>query len=140
MSEATVRELEAFYGGYLDAFNRDDADAFARAFSYPNAMLTATHGMLLQANESETKAFLQGAIAALHARGWERSGVDRLQIWPFSDEMAMVIADITRYAGDGAVFDQGRACYMVRREGGDWKIVTFTEMKPPFSEATVQIG
>jgi hypothetical protein len=140
MSDEIIGVVEAFYRGYLDAFNREDTDALVTAFAFPSAVIIGDHGMLLLANPDDVRRFFDGATAALHARDWDRSGLDGLQVWPFSHALAMVIADIVRYAKDGSVFDRGRACYMVGSEGGSWKILTLTEMKPPYSQAQVVIG
>ena len=133
MSETVVREVEAFYRAYIDAFNREDTDFFLRAFAYPNAFLTGEQGLVVQAKESDQQRFYQSIMASIQARGWDRSAVDRLQIWPFSDGLAMIVADYTRYKKDGSILEQGRACYTVRRDGNTWKFLTITEIKPPFT-------
>jgi hypothetical protein len=43
----------------------------------------------------------------------------------------MILSDVTRYKTDGSILEKVRALYMVRRDDG-WKIVTITEIKPPF--------
>jgi len=68
----------------------------------------------------------------LKARGWVRGGIDRFTAWAFTDDLAMVLTDFTRYKADGSILDAGRACYTVRRQGKAWKMLTITEVKPPF--------
>jgi len=133
MSEAIVREVEAFYQAYIDGFNREDTDFFLRAFSYPNAFLTGEQGMLIHAKESDMQRFYQGVMASIQARGWDRSAVDRMQVSLFSETLAMIVADYTRYKKDNSILEQGRACYMVRRDSGSWKITTVSEIRPPFT-------
>jgi ketosteroid isomerase-like protein len=140
MSDAIVRDVEAFYNSYLDAFNRRDGDAFVGSFSYPSALLSSEHGMVLHAEASDARRFFDGAIATLAAIGWDHSDVDLVQVWPYAETLAMIIADIKRCKADGSVFDRGRACYMVRREPDGWRIVTLTEMKPPYADQRVEIG
>ena len=89
-------------------------------------------GMIVNARESDQQRFYQEVMASIQGRGWERTGVDRLQVWPLADTMAMIVADISRYKKDGSILEQGRYCYTLRKDGGAWKILTLTEVKPPF--------
>jgi hypothetical protein len=132
-ADTIIREVETFYHAYIDGFNREDTDAFLHSFHYPNAFLSGEKGMILSAKESDQQRFYQQTMADLHKRKWGRSGVDRLQAWPLADNMAMIVADVTRYTKDGAILEQLRACYTLRKDGGAWKIIAFTEIKPPFS-------
>ncbi|MEW6300625.1 MAG: hypothetical protein AB1671_23290 [Thermodesulfobacteriota bacterium] len=128
-----VREVETFYRAYIDGFNRQDTDAFLHSFHYPSAFLSGDKGIILSARESDQQRFYQQTMADLHKRRWGRSGIDRLQVWPFADDLAMIVADVTRYTEDGTILEQLRACYLVRKESGAWKILLFTEIRPPFS-------
>ena len=127
-----VNELETFYKGYIDAFNREDIDAFSEAFSYPYAFVTGERGLASCATESDHQRFFGKIMSDLKSRGWVRSGIDRVKAWPFADNLAMIVADYKRYKADGSILEQGRACYTVRREGKAWKMVTIAEVKPPF--------
>jgi hypothetical protein len=127
-----VSELETFYKGYIDAFNREDIDAFSEAFSYPYAFVTGERGLASCATESDHQRFFGKIMSDLKSRGWVRSGIDRVKAWPFADNLAMIVADYKRYKADGSILEQGRACYTVRREGKAWKMVTIAEVKPPF--------
>lgn len=127
-----VTELETFYKGYIDAFNREDIDAFSEAFSYPYAFVTGERGLATCATESDHQRFFGKIMSDLKSRGWVRSGIDRVKAWPFADNLAMIVADYKRYKADGSILEQGRACYTVRREGKAWKMVTIAEVKPPF--------
>src|SRR5262245_5822114 len=95
-AETIVREVEAFYRAFIDGFNREDTDMYLRSFCYPNALLSGEHGMLVHAKESDQQRFYQEIMSSLQKRGWDRSGIDRLQIWPLADAMATLVADITR--------------------------------------------
>lgn len=132
-ADTIIQEVEAFYHAYIDAFNREDTDFFLRAFCYPNAFLTGEQGMTINAKESDMQRFYQNVMASIQARGWDRSAVDRLQVQPFSETLAMVTADYTRYKKDNTILEQGRACYMMRRDGDSWKMLTIAEIKPPFA-------
>jgi hypothetical protein len=135
-ADTIIREVEAFYHAYIDGFNREDSEVFLTSFASPHAWLTGARGMLVTATASDQRRFYQQTMASLHERSWGRSSVDRLQVWPFAEALAMIVADVTRYKKDESVLEKVRACYIVRRDGGTWKIITLTEIKPPFSGPT----
>lgn len=131
-ADTVVQEVKMFYQAFIDGFNREDTDMYLRSFCYPNALLSGERGMTVNAKESDQQRFYQEVMAFIQGRGWERSGIDRLQVWPLADTMAMLVSDITRYKKDGSVLERGRYCYILRKDGGTWKILTLTEVKPPF--------
>ncbi len=61
-----------------------------------------------------------------------RSGIDSIKAWALADNFGMILSDVTRYKADNSVLEKIRAMYMVRRDGGQWKIMTISEIKPPF--------
>jgi len=130
--DTVVQEVKMFYQAFIDGFNREDTDMYLRSFCYPNGMLSSERGMTVNAKESDQQRFYQEVMAFIQGRGWERTGIDRLQVWPLADTMAMLVSDITRYKKDGSVLERGRYCYTLRKDGGTWKILTLTEVKPPF--------
>jgi len=71
-------------------------------------------------------------MSDLKERGWARSAIDQLKAWPLADDLAMILADVSRYKADGSVLERVRACYTVRRDVNNWKIITLSEVKPPF--------
>jgi ketosteroid isomerase-like protein len=131
--DCVVREVQDFYQGYIAGFNREDAEAFLQSFDFPHAILNGERGMLVTATASDQRRFYQPLMTGLHERGWGRSGIDLLQIWPFSETLALIAADVTRYKTDESVLEKVRACYMVRRSGEAWRIITLMEVRPPFS-------
>jgi ketosteroid isomerase-like protein len=131
-NEQISKELEAFYQSYIAAFNREDVDAFSAKFAFPYAWVTGRHGLGLCTSEAEHQQKFGRIMAELRDRGWARSGVDQLKSWPMADELAMILADVTRYGADGSVLERVRACYTLRRDTSSWKIVTVSEIKPPF--------
>jgi len=48
-----------------------------------------------------------------------------------AEDLAMILADVTRHKADGSILEWVRACYTVRRDTKSWKIV-MSEVKPPF--------
>ena len=128
-----VPEVEAAYQAYIDVFNREDAAGFMAAYCHPHTMLSGEQGLILINKQEDHLRFYQRTMTTLRERGWQRSGIDRLQIWPFADSLAQLVADITRYKADGAILEQGRYCYMLRRDGTAWKILALAEITAPFS-------
>lgn len=125
-----IRELESAYHAYIDLFNHEDATGFVNCFCYPHAMLTGEQGLLTTKTAADQQRFHQKTMTDLHGRGWGRSGIDRLQVWPLSDSFALLAADITRYKMDDSVLEKGRYGYTLRRDSGTWKIVTMMAMPP----------
>jgi hypothetical protein len=127
-----VAELEAFYRGYIDDFNREDIDAMGEAFAFPYAWITGGRGLALCASERDHQSGFGQIMIAIKGRGWVRSGIDRFTAWPLAENLGMIVADVTRYQAGDAILERVRACYTLRRDGKGWKIVTIAEVKPPF--------
>jgi len=131
-TEQLTKDLEDFYQSYIAAFNREDIDAFSEKFAFPYAWVTGRQGLSQCASEGEHQRNFARIMTELRERGWARSGVDRFKSWPMADDLAMILADVTRYRTDGSVLERVRACYTVRRDASSWKIVTLSEIRPPF--------
>ncbi len=131
-AEEISKELEAFYKSYIAAFNREDIDAFTESFAYPYAWISGHHGFSQCATEGDHQRSFGKIMADLKERGWVRSSIDQLKTWALAENLAMILADVTRYKADGSVLERVRACYTVRRDAKGWRIVTLSEVKPPF--------
>ena len=131
-SDEIARELETFYTDYIDAFNREDVDHFADCFALPYAWVTGDRGLTTVANEGAHQTGFSRIMIDLKERGWARSAIDRFKAFTFADNLGMIVADYTRYKTDGSILEQGRASYTLRRDGKSWKIVTVSEVKPPY--------
>ena len=129
-ANAIIQELEAAYHHYIEVFNRQDAAGFVGCYSHPHSMLSGEHGIVVTNTEADHQRGYERMMVGLRESGWERSGIDRLQIWPFSASLAQLVADVTRYKKDGSVLEKLRASYMFRRENGAWKILSFSRSKP----------
>jgi ketosteroid isomerase-like protein len=130
--EQISEELETFYKSYIAAFNREDVDAFTDSFAFPYAWITGRRGLGQCATEGDHQRSFGKIMADLKERGWVRSAIDQLRVWPLAEDLAVILADVTRYKADGSILEQVRACYTVRRDTKNWKIVTLSEVKPPF--------
>ncbi len=131
-TEQICKELESFYRSYIAAFNREDIDAFSETFTYPYAWVSGRHGLSECRTESDHQSSFGKIMADLKHRGWVRSDIDQLNAWPLAEDLAMILADVSRYKSDGSVLERVRACYTLRRDAGTWKIVTLAEIRPPF--------
>jgi len=130
-SQEIVHELENFYRHYIDVFNREDQGYFdCLAPSY--GLVSGEHGLTTTANDENHRNGFRRMMTALRERGWVRSGIDRITAWALADNLGMIISDVTRYKADNSVLEKLRACYLVRRDGTSWQIVTISEIKPPF--------
>jgi ketosteroid isomerase-like protein len=128
-----VREIETAYHHYIEVFNREDAAGFVGCYAHPHAMLSGEQGMVIISTAEDHQRLYQRIMKTLHERGWGRSGIDRLQIFPFSESLAQLVADVTRYTKDGSVLEKLRATYMFRREGGAWKMLALAQIEAPFA-------
>lgn len=127
-----VNELQTFYKGYIDAFNREDIDMYTQTFAFPYAFIVGDKGLALCNDETAHQRFYTNISINLKERGWARSGIDQVKAWPYAENLAMILADVTRYRADNSVIEKVRATYTVRRDGKNWKIVALSEVKPPF--------
>lgn len=125
-------ELESFYRGYIDAFNREDLDHFLDCFAIPYAWVSGDRGLSTVTSEIDHQKAFSRIMIEIKSRGWVRSTVDRMSTWVFADDLGMILADYTRYKADDSILEQGRACYTVRRDGKPWKMVSLSEVKAPF--------
>jgi ketosteroid isomerase-like protein len=126
-------EIEAAYRRYIDVFNREDAAGFVDCYCHPHVILSGEQGITVINTGADHQRLYQRLMSTLHERGWGRSGIDRLQIWPFSASLVQLVADVTRYKKDGAVLEQLRASYMFCRENGAWKILALAQVEAPFT-------
>lgn len=129
--EQIRKKVELFYKSYAAAFNSKDVGAISECFACPSALITG-HGLNWCATESDLQHLLGRYLADLKERGWTRSEMGQLKIWPMAEDLATVVADGTRYKADGSMLEPVRACYTVRRDANNWKIVTISEVAPPF--------
>lgn len=130
--DEVAQELQTFYTGYIDAFNREDLDHFLDCFGIPYAWVTGEHGLTVTSSENDHQRGFSKLMIALKERGWTRSGIDLLKTWALGENLGMILADYTRYRADNSILEQGRACYTVRRDGKSWRIISLSEIKPGF--------
>ncbi len=130
-AEEIARELESFYRHYIEVFNRED-ERFFDCFAHPYAAISGARGLAAVANDDDNRKGFRHTMTTLRERGWVRSGIDSIKTWALAENLGMIVSDVTRYKFDNSVLEHIRACYMVRRDGASWKIVTISEVKAPF--------
>lgn len=129
--EEIVRELESFYRDYIEVFNAED-ERFYDCFAHPYGALSGERGLATIANDDDNRNSFRRTMTAIKQRGWARSDIDRIKAWALGENLGMIISDVTRYKTDNSTLEKIRACYMLRRDGTAWKILTISEIKPPF--------
>ena len=132
-TKTIVDEIETAYRHYIDIFNREDAAGFVGCYTHPHTMLSGEQGLLIVNTAAEHELGYQALMDTLHKQEWTRSGIDHMQIWPFSDSLAQLVADVTRYRKDSSILEKIRASLMLRREAGGWKILVLSLIAPPFA-------
>ena len=130
-SEEIARELEGFYRHYIEVFNAED-DRFYDCFAVPYGTVSGERGLTTVANDADHRNGFRRTMKMLKERGWVRSDIDRIKAWALADNLAMIVSDVTRRKTDNSILEKVRACYLLRRDSNSWKIVTISEIKPPF--------
>jgi hypothetical protein len=125
-------EVESFYRTYLEIYNREDVEGFTRCFAFPYGLISGERGLAVCASAADHQRGYRRTQELLKQRGWGRTALEAVRGWALADDLAMIMADVTRYKTDGAVLETGRYCYTLRRDGDQWKIVTICEVKAPF--------
>jgi hypothetical protein len=131
--ETIVREVEAFYRRYIEAWNHRDPEEIAYCYDRPHVGLSGGHAPSLVSTDAEQERWCLEALALYDEQRWEHTEIDRLQVWPFSASLAQLISDLGRYGKDGSLLRRGRYCYMLRRRQDGWRVMTFAVVEEPFS-------
>ncbi len=132
-ANAIIREIETAYHHYIAVFNREDATGFVGCYAHPHVMLSGEQGLSSVQTEADHHTVYHNIMAGLRASEWGRSDIDALQVFPYSESLAQIVADVTRYKRDGSVLEKLRATYMYRRDAEGWKIVSLALVEAPFS-------
>jgi hypothetical protein len=131
-SDEIARELESFYRGYIDVFNRED-DRFFDCFAPVYEIVSGDRGLVTVTNDANYRnQFRTQIMKDFKARGWVRTEIDRVKIWPMAENLGLIVSDVTRRKADNSIMDQLRAIYTVRRAGSSWQFITVGGITPPF--------
>jgi SnoaL-like domain len=132
-TDQIVHAVEQFYSRYIDSFNREDIDLYLDSFDLPFVILSGQQGATVFADEGARQRFYTQTMRDVQGRGWVRSAVDLIKIWPQAEGLATLMADVTRYKKDDAILERVRAFYTLRYDGKAWKIITMALANPPFT-------
>jgi ketosteroid isomerase-like protein len=131
---ATItHEIETAYAAYAGAFNHGDIATVVRYIASPYVMTIGNHDVMTAPTDEAVRKQFDGALAGMKGRGWVRSDFKVVQIWPLSDNHALLMTDIVRYKADASVLEKGRYIYQVRRGGQSWQITGVTDVAPPYT-------
>ncbi len=116
MERDLVREVEAFYAGYMAAFRAGDMAALAGMAVRPMARIGADAVTLLDGPPDP---------AALRARtGWHDTVEMDITVLDVSPTRAHLrLNRAIRVQADGSVIEVIAGFYALVRQGGDWKIL-----------------
>ncbi|MGH7780478.1 MAG: hypothetical protein ACREQR_11685 [Candidatus Binataceae bacterium] len=59
--------------------------------------------MKAYATAAELQQYGAKTFIELKSRGWARSAIDSLKVWPIGAGQAMILAEVTRYRGDESI-------------------------------------
>jgi hypothetical protein len=125
-----VAEMKAFYDDYIATFNRGDYTQVPKFFTYP--WLTSSRaGVIGVIPDEATQLKMWTQLGtALRARGWVRSAIERIDVYPTGGDTGMLDVDYARYRADDSILERSRAYYILRRFDSVWKITTSIEPPP----------
>jgi ketosteroid isomerase-like protein len=128
-----IHEIETAYAAYAGAFNQGDIATVVRYIAPPYVMTIGNRDVMTAPTDEAVRHQFDGALAGMKGRGWVRSDFKVVQIWPLSDNHALLMTDIVRYKADASVLEKGRYIYQVRRGGQSWQITGVTDVEPPYT-------
>ncbi|MET0657949.1 MAG: hypothetical protein ABW110_07310 [Steroidobacteraceae bacterium] len=129
--EQSVRhEVEAAYRHYIDVFNQRNRAAFVACFESSHSQLIGPHPIALITDHDK---FYKDLMEGLDEVQWGRSGIDRMEVVAYSNSLAQLIVDLTRYRTDGSVLERPYGIYMYRKKNGVWRVVSATATETPIA-------
>jgi ketosteroid isomerase-like protein len=122
-SVQVAEEVEAAYRHYVDVFNSRDPAAIAAVYDHPHAQMLGEVGLSIVNDDADQQQWYDFVMTYLDAQQWGRTEIDDVWVWPLSEKLAQVVANVTRYRKDGSVLNHVRANYTLRRSDDTWKVV-----------------
>jgi hypothetical protein len=130
-ADQLAAEMHAFYPRYIDSFNGDDQVAYVANFSFPCVLLGGNQAVSVVNDAATWITMMANAKAAMRAKGWARTGIEKTYAWPTAPDMGLLMSDFLRHRSDGSVLLRGRACYTLRRDGDRLRIIAMMGVAPP---------
>lgn len=128
-----IHEIETSYTAYNAAFLRGDIPDVVRYITAPYVMNIGGNPPRISQTREDVLANFNGSLAGMKKSGWQRSDTKIVKIWPFSDNHALLMADVVRYKTDGSILNKGRYCYSMRRDSELWQICAVTDVAEAFA-------
>jgi len=115
-------ELADWCQSYVDAFNREDAEAIAAHWTFPALTTQAGRSFTFKsaAHFAKNTGHLLGFYRAQNVAQVERQLVEAHRL--HRDAVSMIVADVMS-APDGAAIVRWQAAYVLQRVDGAWKAV-----------------
>jgi ketosteroid isomerase-like protein len=126
-----VHEIETAYTAYANAFNEHDMATVVTYITAPYVQTIGGNPPGVAHTAEDVRKQFDGSLEYMMKRGWARSDSKIVQIWPMSDDHALLLADIIRYRPDHSILETGRYLYSIRRAGASWQLTGVTDVAPP---------
>lgn len=127
-SATIVSEITEWYRRYMTAFSRQDIDYIAsEVVAVPYTEITISGEIVIHDGEDAVARQYGAAFEQLVHTGWTRTEIDDIRVSPLSDNVALLVPTVTRYAaGQSKLLDGKRALYLVRRTSIGWRIAAYS--------------
>lgn len=124
MSESPdVEAIAECYRTFIETFNHADAAAVAGVLGYPYLIGGEGQSPQITPDEPTGKRGFESAFEFMKSVGWARTQIDRLEAVAICGDTGVVYAEFSRFREDGSLLDSGSGNYILRKFGGEWKIV-----------------
>ncbi len=120
-----IREVEDFYRGYIEAFNKGDIAAYCDCFDEKSVMLKREVFNVVVAGP-ELGRHAEALRQRFASNGWARTDILASRVWMIEPGMAWIVADLGRVLQSGAEYERARCIYLVVRRDAGWKIRSST--------------
>ena len=119
-NEAAIANARAALDGFMDAFNREDADAIReRWFHFPHVRFhSGKVTVLATPSDYHNLVWARGGQSA----GWGRSAWDYQEVIDAGPEKVHFRVQFTRYRADGTPIGSYRSLYIVTLQDARWGI------------------
>jgi hypothetical protein len=120
MTEAAIIGARAALDGFMEAFNREDADAIrSRWFHFPHVRFHSGKVTVMAApSDYHNLVWARGGQSA----GWGRSVWDYQEVIDAGPEKVHFRVQFTRYRADGTPIGSYRSLYIVTLQDNRWGI------------------
>ena len=130
-----AEEVEAFYAGYLAAWNARDLEGRDACFALP-ATFVSPMGTLAVNSRRELRAVLARNFERLQSEGFSQSSAGTLEVRTCADGLAVAdVRGLRRLRADGSLQEEIDAHYILRRDGRGWRFVVTMTCTPGWQDS-----